>query len=75
MWHNLMTVEFYFHREQVELTCDLLSHILGCFNENELLGKYQDLFLEGLSHPQMLVKELILRQVNIITASKQLHKI
>ena len=68
-----MIVDFCLHREQVELTCDLLSHILGCFDENELLGKYQDLFLDGLSHPQMLVKELILRQVNIITATSQFN--
>lgn len=52
-----------FQRDQKQLACDILYRILSCMPPGRALDRYEDMFLEGLSHPENLVKELILREV------------
>jgi len=53
-------------REQIRLTCEVLSIILGCLPAGKALTKHEDLFLEGLIHTEDQVKNMILHQLQRI---------
>lgn len=60
---NLTTMYFFF-RGQKELAGDILSRILQSMPPGQAVNRYEDMFLEGLVHPEDLVKELIIHEAS-----------
>ncbi len=61
--HIFWTYSIIFSRDQIDLTCEILKRILGTIPIGHALNRYEDLFLEGLIHPENRVKELIFHEV------------
>jgi len=56
------------NREQIRLACEILSLILGSLPRGQPLTKYEDLYLQGLAHPDNQVKNLILHQIQMVAS-------
>lgn len=51
------------YRDQKVLACEILTRIIHSMPAGQALNRYEDMFLEGLVHPEDLVKELIIQEV------------
>ena len=45
------------------MACEILTRIIHSMPAGQALNRYEDMFLEGLVHPEDLVKELIIQEV------------
>ena len=45
------------------MACEILTRIIHSMPAGQALSRYEDMFLEGLVHPEDLVKELIIQEV------------
>lgn len=59
-------ISFYWYREQIVMTCEVLSQLLSTLEPSLVFMKYKEALQRALGHPAPRVKQLAIDQVCVL---------